>query len=367
MVNHGFSWLTDEGTMFMTTILPARDTYNFDPGDRLAAYAQAHGLKMHGHALLDPHSTPSWLATGYANNTISKQEAQTIFDNYVTTVIGHYCGKVASWDIVNEPFSSTGQASTARTPARQPIRTCSGTKSSMAPDVDRALTLARQTCPQTKRFLNDYGIEWQHNNENPKAAKIVPELQRLKNLGLLDGIGFEGHFHRLITLAYVKEAMDLYSSLGLQVAFSELDLRMVNATPHPDPNNAGKTADLSTADLNEQASIYGALAKFCQDNPRCTRFGVWGIDDELSWINAYLCPRCTTPLSLRCQQHPRPQARLLHGGQCPGDHLLPPYAGPPGQIGNLTAVPNTLTSTTIAWTTQNLGNSQVFEPLPPGC
>jgi endo-1,4-beta-xylanase len=288
---YGFSWLTDEGTMMMPTFLPARDTYNFEPGDRLAAYAREHDLQLVGHTLIDPHTSQGWVAQGYANGTISKGEARDIFREYITTVVSHYCGVVAAWHVVNEPFADSGS---------DPFRTNSRT----APDqnmfwyevfdgpsyINEALGLARRACPQTKLYLNDYGIEWLHGTDNPKATRIIPVLRDLKALGLLDGIGFEGHFHKSIGIGDVKAAMDAYTGLGLDVAFTELDLRMIHGYPNPNPANTGVSATLSPADAAEQARIYGALARLCQENPRCTRFSVWGIDDNSSWINAYFGP-----------------------------------------------------------------------------
>ena len=216
---------------------------------------------------------------------------QTIFSDYITKTVTRYCGKVSAWNVINEPFADTGDSV---------YRTNSGAASDQnmfwyeifdGPGyATQALSLARQACPQTKLFINDYGIEWMRGAENQKAARILPVLQSLKAQGLIDGIGFEGHFHKSIAIPEVKAAMDTYTGLGLEVAFTELDLRIIHAFPNPDPGKAGKSVDSPLAELSEQVHIYADLARLCSDNPLCTRFTVWGIDDQSSFANINFGP-----------------------------------------------------------------------------
>jgi endo-1,4-beta-xylanase len=292
---YGFAWMTDPGFMFMPYIMPARDTYNFESGDRLVAYAQARGMQTVGHALVDPHNTPAWLLDGYRAGTISNAEARAIFSAFITTTVSRYCGQIAAWNVVNEPFADTGSG-VFRTNSRAAYdqnmfwyEVYGGPDNGIPTYLTTALTLARQACPSARLFINDYQIEAINGGDYPKANRIIPALQSLKSQGLLDGIGFEGHFHKSIDLNHVRNGVKTYTDLGLEVAFTELEVRMRHGFPLPGPKT-GESVELTPAELEEQARIYGTLATICQQNPRCTRFTVWGIDDQAAFANVHFGP-----------------------------------------------------------------------------
>src|SRR5919199_2850839 len=59
-----FNMLTAENALKWGTIRPARERFNFGPGDRLVAFAQQHRMKVRGHCLAWSEYNPRWLEKG---------------------------------------------------------------------------------------------------------------------------------------------------------------------------------------------------------------------------------------------------------------------------------------------------------------
>ena len=61
VVSREFSYLTAEYQMKWNVIEPVRGGRDFGPGDAIAGYAAAQGMRLKGHTLLWHGATPSWV------------------------------------------------------------------------------------------------------------------------------------------------------------------------------------------------------------------------------------------------------------------------------------------------------------------
>src|SRR5215212_8838351 len=59
-----FNMLTAENALKWGAIRPTRARFNFEPGDRLVAFAQQHRMKVRGHCLAWSEYNPRWLERG---------------------------------------------------------------------------------------------------------------------------------------------------------------------------------------------------------------------------------------------------------------------------------------------------------------
>src|SRR5437867_1664652 len=99
-----FNILTPENQMKWGTIHPQQAVYNFGPADQHVLFAQQNNMKVHGHTLVWHNSNPSWLTGGsWTASTLTTQ-----LYGHIDTVVGHYGGRVALWDVVNESFNEDG-------------------------------------------------------------------------------------------------------------------------------------------------------------------------------------------------------------------------------------------------------------------
>ncbi|MFJ8822815.1 endo-1,4-beta-xylanase [Streptomyces sp. NPDC102467] len=241
---NGMKWYATE---------PQRGVFDFTAGDEIVDYARAHHLKVRGHTLLWHSQLPSWLTSG----TWTADELRAILKNHITTVVKHYKGKVFAWDVANEIMNEDGTY-------RENIF-----YTTLGPGyIADALRWAHAADPKVKLYLNDYNVD----GLGAKSDAYYALIKQLKADRVpIDGFGLQGH----LALQYgfpngVQDNLRRFAGLGLDVAFTELDIRMIL------PADATKLA--------EQADWYGRITDACLAVRRCVGITLWGYSDRHSWI-----------------------------------------------------------------------------------
>jgi endo-1,4-beta-xylanase len=247
-----FNGLVPENELKWETIHPQPNTYNFGPADALVSFARLHTMSVRGVPLLWDSQNPAWLTTG----RFTRPQIRSILTSHIATVVGHYKGRIAQWDVVNEPFGVDGRL--LPTPWRRIGRRY----------MDVAFTAARAADPAAKLFLNERGIEV----PGVLADAVFTEVSKMKARGVpINGVGFQMHANAGgPTSAQLAAQFARYASIGVEVAITEMDVQL------PQPPTA--------AAIQQQATVYrGALAT-CRAAPNCKTFVVWGFTDKYSWI-----------------------------------------------------------------------------------
>jgi endo-1,4-beta-xylanase len=252
--------------------------YNWTQADRIVTAAAEAGLALHGHTLIWHNQTPAWLYTG---------DRETVLANlkkYVTDVTDHFKGKVISWDVVNEAMRdglNAGNAADWKTCLR------TGGWNTIGPEyIEEAFLAARAADPDAKLFYNDYSLNsFQGNNKQRAVYNMVRDInERHPNVGgrpLIDGIGMQSHHHLNTTPESVEESIVLFSSLGVDITISEMDIQAAKSND----NNLENGWDDNAAKL--QAQKYAAMFKiFKKHSDKISRVTFWGLDDRTSWRSA---------------------------------------------------------------------------------
>src|SRR3569833_977802 len=107
-----------------------------------------------------------------------------------------------------------------------------------------------------------------------KADGAVRIAKLVQAAGLpIHGIGLQAHMTvgRTPSRENLTWTLNKYVALGLDVAYTELDVRL-----KPLPSNASS--------LEAQAKEFTYIVGSCLDGPRCVGVTVWGIGDGHSWI-----------------------------------------------------------------------------------
>lgn len=241
---NGMKWYATE---------PRRGVFDFTAGDEIVAYAQAHKLKVRGHTLVWHSQLPGWLENG----TWTAGELRAILKKHITTEMRHYKGKVLAWDVANEIMNEDGTY-------RENIF-----YKTLGPGyIADALRWAHAADPGVKLYLNDYNVE----GVGAKSDAYYTLIKQLKADGVpIDGFGMQAH----LALQYgfpsdMKGNIQRFADLGLDVAITELDIRMIL------PSDAAKLA--------QQADWYGQVTKACLAVRRCVGITLWGYSDRHSWI-----------------------------------------------------------------------------------
>ncbi|KAK7054360.1 hypothetical protein VNI00_003554 [Paramarasmius palmivorus] len=245
-----FSSFTPEDEMKWGEIEPIQNQFNFTGADGLVQLAESVQAKIRGHNFLWETHLPPWV-----NETLSATELDRALKHHIEVIMDRYRGKVYAWDVVNEPISDTPNAT-----FRETIWTHKFGEASVA----KALTYAREADPVPKLYINDYDIE----GINAKSNSLYEVAKSLKRDGVpLDAIGFQAHLTLGQVPSTLRENLQRFVDLDLDVAITELDINMRG------PPNA-------TA-LAQQAEDYHSVVSACVSIERCT---IWGISDDQSWI-----------------------------------------------------------------------------------
>jgi endo-1,4-beta-xylanase len=250
--------LTPENEMKWAIVHPEPGQYNFGPADALVDLARRTGKRVRGHTLVWDEQLPAWVT----QRSWTPDALRTALFDHVRTVVSHFRGKVASWDVVNEPFEDGGSWK------RDVFYRLLGPSY-----VDVALQAARAADPDAKLFINEFAAE----RPGPKRDALLGLAGELRERGVpLDGIGLEDH----TTLAGAPDQAELEDTMG-RIADLGLDTELTEVDVAIPPSIA-----TSPAVLEAQAGVFGATARACAAVPRCTGMTVWGVDDHWSWLGA---------------------------------------------------------------------------------
>ena len=256
-----FNSLTSEYEMKMNIMHPSPNSYDFSAADAIVDFAVANDMFVHGHALIWHDATPDWVE----NFSGTDAEFEKMVEEYITTTMTRYKGKVRSWDVVNEAVDES---------AGNPLRN-SVFRQRMGDDyVKKCFQFARNADRDAILFYNDFNIA-------ANSGKRAAIFNLIDDLGdLVDGVGAQMH----ISIDYpstedIQAVVDATVSRGLKLHFSELDIRT-------NPENDKNVSSLSIEKAALQKAKFMEVVKIYNTVPLENKFGVtvWGLRDNESWL-----------------------------------------------------------------------------------
>ncbi len=261
-----FSVLEPENAMKFGPIHPRPgnepSSYDFADADKLVAFAEAHKMKVRGHTLVWQNQIAPWVRG--SGTTPSQLSAD--LHNHIATVVGRYRGKVFAWDVVNEAFKDDGTLRSTPWYDRPGI----GFAGEGTRFIEQAFRWAHEADRRAKLYYNDFGAE----TIGAKSDGIYAMAKDFKAHGVpIDGIGFQMHcdlrYPNDHALASLEKNMKRFADLGLDLAVTELDIRLADSGPES---------------LAKQADLYRKIVEICRRQPRCKLLQIWGFTDKHSWI-----------------------------------------------------------------------------------
>ncbi|MFJ4522522.1 endo-1,4-beta-xylanase [Streptomyces sp. NPDC088810] len=247
-----FSAVTPGNAMKWESVEPAQGSFNWTEADQIVAFAQAHHQQVRGHTLVWHSQNPSWLTNG------SRTPAQLsgLLQNHIDTEVGRYKGKIAAWDVVNEPFNEDGT-----------YRSTLWYDGLGSGYIANALTWAHAADPDAKLYINDYNVE----GVNAKSTALYNLVRSLKQQGVpIDGVGLQAHLILGQVPSTLQQNIQRFADLGVDVAITELDVRM--------------QLPADSAELAQQAADFKSVVAACAAVTRCVNITVWGFTDSDSWV-----------------------------------------------------------------------------------
>ncbi|KAL1862849.1 hypothetical protein Daus18300_008346 [Diaporthe australafricana] len=227
----------------------------YTQGDVVTNFAATNGQILRCHTLIWHNQLPSWVSSGtWTNSTLT-----AAIQAHIASEVGHYKGKCYAWDVVNEALNDDA---TYRTSV---FYNTMGTSY-----LPIAFAAAAAADPAAKLYYNDYNIE----SSGAKATAAVNLIKMIQAAGAkIDGVGLQGHFivGSTPSQSALTSQLNTYVALGLEVAYTEVDVRFSSL-----PSTA--------SGLAQQATDYGSVVSACLAVSKCVGITVWDFDDKYSWI-----------------------------------------------------------------------------------
>jgi len=271
-----FNSITAENSMKMGPIHPGENNYDWRDSDSIVNFAQQHGLKVRGHNLLWHQQTPRWLFRDTLSHTdVTKEVLLQRLKDHINNVVNRYKGKIYAWDVVNEVIADDSAIYFRSTPWTQ---ICG------EEFVAKAFEYAHAADPKAILFYNDY------NTENPvKREKIYRMLKKMLEAKIpIHGVGLQAHWSvNNPTREELEKSIQLFSSLGLQIQFTELDIsvyagRQGGQLIRGQAQTAAFTPEMEQKQLEKYKMIFEVFRKYKKEISGVT---FWNISDKYSWLD----------------------------------------------------------------------------------
>ncbi|KAH9820803.1 family 10 glycoside hydrolase [Melampsora americana] len=244
-----FRILTPENAMKWDATEKTQGQFTFEAADEIVQFAAQHHSLVRGHTVVWHRQVPQWVMNLEAEALIKATQ------NHITTLMKHFEGKMFALDVCNEILGEDGT-----------FRDSFWHQKLKETYPEMAFKAARQAGPKVKLYINDYSVE----GINKKSDGLYKLAKGLKSKGLLDGVGFQTHLIVGQVPKDMKQNLERFAALGLDVAITELDIRM----PVP----------ASKENLERQAKDFQEVVQICRSVPRCYSLTVWGVAQNESWI-----------------------------------------------------------------------------------
>ncbi|MFJ3026556.1 endo-1,4-beta-xylanase [Streptomyces tendae] len=237
-----FNSVTAENEMKIDATEPQRGQFNFTSGDRVYNWAVQNGKQVRGHTLAWHSQQPGWM------QSLSGSTLRQAMIDHINGVMGHYKGKIAQWDVVNEAFADGSSGA----------RRDSNLQRTGNDWIEVAFRTARAADPAAKLCYNDYNVE---NWTWAKTQAMYNMVKDFKQRGVpIDCVGFQSHFNSGSPYnSNFRTTLQNFAALGVDVAVTELDIQGASAT------------------------TYAAVTNDCLAVSRCLGITVWGVRDTDSW------------------------------------------------------------------------------------
>ncbi len=262
LVAEQFNSITAENVMKFKSLHPSEKVYRFEAADEIVAFAAANNMRVHGHTLIWALSNPEWVKNYQGDKTAWKK----LLKDHIQTVVQHFRGKVASWDVVNEAFTDGGSLKKSIWLEK------------IGPEyIELAFRYAHEADPNVLLFYNDYGQEY----VGKKMTAIANMIKDFKKRGVpIHGMGMQMHIPVRLTDARIQQCMKAAAATGLLIHLSEFEVSVKHQMPKP----FKMTEELT----RQQAEKYQTVFRAYRSIPKAQQFGIttWNVGDADSYRNS---------------------------------------------------------------------------------
>lgn len=266
LVAEQYGILVPENELKWRALRPSEKSFDFEAADALFSFAKQHGILVRGHTLVWHNSVPDWL-----HSQASRLDVRRLLVEHITAVVGRYRGRVHSWDVVNEAILPGD---------KQPggLRKSFWYDAVGADYIEIAYRTAREADPHAKLCYNDYGVEYDNDEQTERRRSILALLRRLQAARVpLDAVGIQSHIKAGSPDRIGRGLTDYIGSIremGLEVYLTEMDVN---------------EDDLTFNDVAQRdriiAETYSEFLRATLASPAVKLMLTWGVSDRRTWLN----------------------------------------------------------------------------------
>ena len=301
-----FNSVTPENEMKFSSLQNTQGQFTYSAADQIVNYAVRNNMKVRGHTLVWHSQNPSWLFSGASRDTLLSR-----MRTHISNVVGHFKGKLYAWDVVNEAIMEDGSYRDGNEEEGKQSQWYAIIGESY---IAEAFKAAHEADPDAKLFYNDF-----YDYIPAKQQGIYEMLRGLIEQGVpIHGVGMQCHLNiepstnssnqgYYQDVSHLEDAIELYSSLGLEVQVTELDLSLyipgITYTQDQFYTQATFTPELQ----NKQAARYREFFElFRKHADVITGVTFWGIADDNTWLSEFSSGRKDFPLLFDTSHDPKP-------------------------------------------------------------
>jgi len=279
LMKHHHNLVTAENAMKPDELITNEGEFDFSGANTLVNRVYEEGLELHGHVLVWHSQSPDWHHTDESGQPLPREEALANMQNHIRTVMTNFGPSVKSWDVVNEALDGSWE----NPEDWQNNLRNTGWRQAIGDDyIYEAFQYARQVADELGRedmilYYNDY-----NDHVQPKAQtmyhmiKDINEQWAVDNPAeerkLISGVGMQGHYSTNINPDNVKQTIERFEQLDIDIGITELDV------------TTSTSGEYVEDEIIRQGQVYARLFQIFQEHSdSINRVTFWGLNDGSSW------------------------------------------------------------------------------------
>jgi endo-1,4-beta-xylanase len=213
--------------------------------DRMMRWAASEGFELKTHVLLYPNFIPTRVMALKSSPDQFRRELELAVDDALARTTGT---PMVAWDAINELRDSDVIAEVLGQNYYAEL-----------------FNIANATQPQSRWFINEYGILAGHPTQEKNIADYEAKIRQILDAGgAIEGIGIQGHFQQQLTaMTRVESILDRFAKFGLPIEITEFDI--------------------DTKDETTQAEYTKDFLTLVFSHPSTTGFTTWGFWEGSMW------------------------------------------------------------------------------------
>ncbi len=285
VIKRNFDAIVAENCMKSMYLQPKEGEFNFSDADKFVEFGEQNKMWITGHCLIWHSQLPRWFCVDEKGANVSPEVLKARMKSHISTIVGHYKGRIKGWDVVNEAILEDGSYRKSK------FYEILGEEF-----IPLAFQYAQEADPDTELYYNDYN-EWY-----PKKRETVIQLiKTLKERGIrIDAIGMQGHVGMDgPSIDEYEETILAYTNAGVKVMVTEFDLSILPAPRRGigadlsanfeyqkelNPYTEGVPDSTSIAWSNRMLDFFKLFLKY---PGKVSRVTMWGVTDRNSWKNDF--------------------------------------------------------------------------------